>query len=136
MVQEIQPQRKIERLVLLIFSVYDIAVFSVSVIAGWKVWVSALMLISLVMCWIIYAGQYKDYRFRAGFVAGMMQVLIFLFATSVKDMYKILPFFLCSHHCSRFVWACRDMFYVLYLDFLGVFLSYCGETANSIRNNG
>ena len=93
MVQEIQPQRKIERLVLLIFSVYDIAVFSVSVIAGWKVWVSALMLISLVMCWIIYAGQYKDYRFRAGFVAGMMQVLIFLFATSVKDMYKILPFF-------------------------------------------
>ena len=93
MIQEIQPQRKIEKLVLLIFSVYDIAIFTISVVAGWQVWVSILILAGLIVCWIVYAGQYRDYRFRVGMVGGMMQVIIFLFAINVKDLQRILPFF-------------------------------------------
>lgn len=88
-----QPQRKIEKLVLFIFSVYDIAIFTVSVVAGWQVWESILIMVGLVASWIVYAGQYKHYYFRVGFVAGVMQMIIWLYELNVKNLYSVLLIF-------------------------------------------
>ena len=89
-----QPQRKVERLVLMIFSIYDIAIFTISVVAGWQVWVSALVLAGLIACWIVYSGAYKDFCFRVGFVTGIMQVTIVLYGFHVKEMYSTLLIFI------------------------------------------
>ena len=83
----------IERTVLLLFTIYNISILNISARMKWEMWVSVFILASLLASWIIYAGRYKDYHFRAVFVTIMMQVTMCLYAMNVKRLYEMLPFF-------------------------------------------
>lgn len=85
------PQRNIERMVLLFFTIYNISILNISAGMKWEMWVFVFILASLLASWIVFAGQYKDYHFRALFVTIMMQITMCLYAMNVKRLYDMLP---------------------------------------------
>lgn len=91
MKEGMRPERQIEGMVLSIFTIYDLGIFSVSVTLNWSIWGSTLIVGSLIAGWIVYVGQYSDYRFRTMFVTWMMQITMCMFAMNVKEIRRALP---------------------------------------------
>ena len=86
-------QKKIERFLLLINTIY---ISNMSIMAfrqQWESWNVTFLLIGLAGCWIVHVGKYKSYFFRAFFSAIVMQGSMVLYAINVDDLFRALPLF-------------------------------------------
>ena len=62
---------------------------------GWETWVPTFILLCLVACFVVHAGKYKDFRFRATFVTVMIQMTLCLYGMNVEILYNLFPY-LCA----------------------------------------
>jgi len=85
--------RKVERLILIIYTIYSTSMIIMSAAKGWDSWVSFFLLAALTSCWIVHISKYKDYVFRAKFIGAMTQVSFFLYAHRAEDVAGGLPIF-------------------------------------------
>ncbi len=87
-------QRKIERFLLIIFTIYNLFLISEGAKQQWNNWVVYLMVAALSISWIMHIGKYKDYEFRAKLSAIMMQGSMVLYGIHTEEFADILPVFL------------------------------------------
>ena len=87
-------QRKIERFLLLIYTVYSPNMILVSVKQDWDSWVGFLLIGMLAGCWIVYVSKLKNYAYRAKLTAVMMQGSMVLYAIQLNDLPGVLPVFM------------------------------------------
>lgn len=86
-------QRKIERFILIIYSIYGLAIMSI--LAGEKMggWIDFFLLLGLMSSWMVHISKHRTYFFRAMFTAIMMQASVFLYAIHVDEFTRVLPVF-------------------------------------------
>ncbi|MBO5336088.1 MAG: response regulator [Lachnospiraceae bacterium] len=87
-------QKKIERFLLLIYSIYNLNVIVIAVKEEWDSWVGLFLVVMLAACWIVSISKWKNYEFRAKFAAIMMQGSMVLYAIHLKDVSAVIPVFL------------------------------------------
>lgn len=88
-------QSGLERLNLLMYSVYNFIMSALAVRAGWSIWIPFLMMAAMVASWLVYAAKYKDYAFRTKFTAMMIQVSFILYAMHTEDLFSAFPILIC-----------------------------------------
>lgn len=84
----------IEQFQLVIYTIYglNMAVSAINQRRG--EWISLFVLLMLGASWIVFAGRYKSYEFRAKFTSIMMQLSIILYAMYVDSVIRVLPIFM------------------------------------------
>lgn len=87
-------QSKIERFILILYSIYGLCMFLISIELDWESWVSFLMLTDLAVSWFVYIGGFRDYRSRAIIITCGMQISMLLYATHVENPFSALAIFI------------------------------------------
>ncbi len=88
-----ENQRRTEWFVLVLYSIYSVCMFFISLEMYWESWVSFFMLAAPAVSWGIHLGKYRSYRFRAVFTACMMQVTMLLYAMYMEELLPVLALF-------------------------------------------
>ena len=89
-----ENQKKIERFVLVVYSIYNIAMIVMADGQRWDRWVDYLLFLEMAACWVVQLIQYRTYSFRAKFSAFMIQCSMILNAVYTEKFLDMLPFFL------------------------------------------
>ncbi|MDE7277590.1 MAG: response regulator, partial [Lachnospiraceae bacterium] len=92
--QSRQNQRKQERLVIILYSIYTLNLCISAVQRGWDVWIPGIMLVTLTAGWGIFLGKYRNYRVRAAIGTVMIQLTLILYASNVEDISVVVPSFM------------------------------------------
>ncbi len=87
-------QKRIEQFQLIIFSIYGINIMMSLIQMGKAIWLSCVVLSMLALAWIVNAGKYKTYGFRARITAIAMQVCMVIYATQIDSILRVLPIFM------------------------------------------
>ncbi|MGN0506684.1 MAG: ATP-binding protein [Lachnospiraceae bacterium] len=86
-------QRGIERIILIVYSAYTLAMSGVSMTMKWPGFVIPVIFFGLMLCWIAYLSEYKSYRFRAFLISGMTLMNFAIYAVFSKEFVGILSTF-------------------------------------------
>ncbi len=86
-------QKRIEQFQLIIYTIYGLNMAISAIQQGEGEWISLFVLLMLGASWIIFAGQYKSYEFRARFTSIMMQLSIVLHAFYTDSILRVLPIY-------------------------------------------
>lgn len=81
----------IERIILMIFSIYDIIMILKVFFKGWSYSSCALLMLLLAAVWVLVVKQYHTFAHRSLISTVMIQFSILLFAFRVQDFYSTLP---------------------------------------------
>jgi len=85
-----QTQLRLERIVLVIFSVYTVAMFIVAQLGGWNIFMKEIMFGTVFVSWGIWFRRYRDHCFRAKFISAMTWVNLVLFALHTRNFLSML----------------------------------------------
>lgn len=88
-----KSHRMIERVVLVLYSIYGVCMFFISLELNWESWVAFFMLASLAIAWGLHVGRYRSYRFRAVVTTFAMQISILVYAAHLEDLFSVLALF-------------------------------------------
>ena len=108
--QDYENRSNIERLILILFSLYSGCLIAIGSLSDWDGWAIFLMTLDVLLCWIIYIGKFRDYRSRGLVYTSLIQLSILLYATRVDDMFTILPIFIAFVILTGF-YGISDMLY-------------------------
>lgn len=86
-------QRGIERIILIVYSLYTIAMTVVSRTLQWPDWVVLVILLGMMLCWAAYLREDKSYRFRAFLISGMALMNFAIYAVFSDEFVGILSTF-------------------------------------------
>ena len=89
--KEKEPKRSIERVILVIYSIYTLAMTGVAVLGGWGQWVPPVIVSAMVISWGVFIKKYKDYRFRAFFTASLVWMNFIIYGVHSDDYFSFLP---------------------------------------------
>ena len=82
-----------ERIVLIIYSIYTLAMMFVSILFQWGSWIPPVIVFGMITAWMVSVKSYKDYRYRAFFIGivGMINFSIYgMFAESFVGILSTL----------------------------------------------
>ena len=86
--------RQIECIVLVTSAIYSITAIILGKDQGWNQWGQAAIIVSMIVSWIYFFGQYKTYEVRAYITASLSQVTVFAYAVAVDDFYSVISVFI------------------------------------------
>ncbi|MDE5930966.1 MAG: hypothetical protein K2H40_00565, partial [Lachnospiraceae bacterium] len=92
--QSRQNQRKQEKLVIILYSIYTLNLCISAVQRGWDAWIPGIMLVELTAGWSIFLSKYRNYRVRAVIGTVMIQLTLILYASNVEDISVVVPSFM------------------------------------------
>ncbi len=92
--QSKQNQRKFERLVLIIYSFYNVSLCVGAIRNQWAFWIPLCMLTVTITSWIVYFIKYKNFRIRASFTTIMVEISFILYSIHMKNLLTIIPTFM------------------------------------------
>lgn len=84
-----QNERRLERIVLIVLSLYTAAAFATGLLSGWSIYIREFLFIPTVSGWFIYFREYWDHPRRANFIciACWAEFILFaLFTDSFSSM--------------------------------------------------
>jgi len=84
-----QTQEKIEKLILILFSLYSIGMCALSVIQDWEQWVTIFIIAGMIFSWGIYVFRVKNYNFRATVVSIALHVCVCFYACRVENLFPL-----------------------------------------------
>ncbi|MBQ7955462.1 MAG: response regulator [Lachnospiraceae bacterium] len=93
LIYEGENQKRIERFLMAIYSLYCVTIIILSNRQQWGSFVDLLLTIMLTGSWIVSFSQQKKYNFRAKFVAFMIQCSVVLYAINMETIKDALPVF-------------------------------------------
>ncbi|MCM1542893.1 MAG: ATP-binding protein [Blautia sp.] len=82
--------RSIERTVLIILTLYTIAMFFTAQISGWNIYVKEIIVAALAAGWFVYLKAFWDHRRRAVFISCMVWVNFVAFALNTDSFSSML----------------------------------------------
>lgn len=85
-----QTQRKQERIVLTILSLYTAAAFLAGLLSGWSIFVLEMIFLPPLLGWFIHAREYWDHPKRASFISIMCWVEFILYALFTESFSSLL----------------------------------------------
>ncbi|MCM1045985.1 MAG: ATP-binding protein [Candidatus Gastranaerophilales bacterium] len=85
-----KTHKKLERIVLGVFSIYSGATFVVAQLSGWGLITKEIVLVALAAGWLVHLRQYKSYEFRAKFLAVMSWINLVIFSVHIENLSSIL----------------------------------------------
>ncbi len=83
-------QLKLERIVLIIFSIYTIAMFVVAQLGGWNIFIKETMIVTVVIGWAVWVKRYRDHTFRAKFISVMAWINLCTYALHTHNFLSML----------------------------------------------
>ena len=63
-----RTERRLERIVLIVLSLYTAASFATGLLSGWSIYIRELLFVPTVSGWFIYFREYWDHPRRAVFI--------------------------------------------------------------------
>ena len=82
--------RKLEQIVLVFFTIFSLSMLVSSFLLEWNILLKEIILVSIAAGWIVYIRQYRDYEYRAKFLAVMSWVNFTIYATQSVNFTSML----------------------------------------------
>ena len=82
--------KNIEQIILIIYSLYTIAMTVISLLFSWEQWMPAIIICGMLFCWWVHLKKYKDYRFRALLTACLAWLNFILYGVHAAAYVEIL----------------------------------------------
>ena len=133
-----QTNQKLERIVLVIFTVYSAAMSVSAVLLEWGVLAKELIVLSVIAGWVVSGKEYRSYAFRAKFIALMCWINFCIYAVYSSSFTSMLStmmalIVLLSIFCVTEIVYMGVFFTTLLCLYHNVFLhSFRIQTANDI----
>ena len=83
-------RRKTEKLINMAYSVYTLALAGAAAALRWPAWIIPAIIGEMLICWFIYGGEKKDYRYRAFCYAGFAMITFMIYASMSDSFPSIL----------------------------------------------
>lgn len=85
-----QTQRRLERIVLGILTLYTAAMFLTGLLSGWNIYIKELLFLPPVAGWFIYAREYWDHSRRAAFICAACWTEFIIYALFTESFSSML----------------------------------------------
>ena len=85
-----ERQKRIEQIILIIYSLYTFVMTAVSLLFSWEQWMPAIIVCGMMFCWWVYLKKYKDYRFRAFLTACLAWLNFVFYGVHVENYFDLL----------------------------------------------
>lgn len=85
-----ENQKRIERIVLGIYSLHIAAMFVAALMTGWNVFAVEIILVTMVAGWYVHIKQYKDYVYRAKFISVIAWIAFMVYALHSQSFTSML----------------------------------------------
>ena len=92
--QNKENQRKSERFVIILYSLYTFSLCVGVIKLKWDMWVPAVMLALLAAGWTVFLTKYRNPRVRATITTVLMQLTVVLYAAKIDNLSNVIPTFL------------------------------------------
>ena len=92
--QNKENQRKSERFVIILYSLYAFSLCYGVIKLKWDLWVPAVMAGMLAVGWTVFLTKYRNPRVRAAITTVLMQLTVVLYAAKVDNLSNVIPTFL------------------------------------------
>lgn len=83
-------ERRIEKGILIVYSLYTISMAIVSIVLNWDYWILPLIMLGMLANWGFFVKKYRDYRFRALAVSCAALLNFVLYGVNAEDFLGIL----------------------------------------------
>ena len=123
---EQEKETRIERMILVIYGGYTLAMTAMSVLAGWGMWVLYVILAGLAVCIFMHVQKLKTYRFRAMFTVLVSWINFSIYGVNTGDFFGLLSTQVCmvilfGIYCipeTVYIAVCASTFVLLYHGFV------------------
>ncbi len=97
MTRDNQPEQKksIERVILIIYSIYTAVMTGASLVLGWGQWIVPVIVGGMCLCWAFYLKEMKNYRFRAFLTATLAWLNFIIYGVHSDDYFSLLSTMCC-----------------------------------------
>ncbi|MCH5341327.1 MAG: response regulator [Acetatifactor sp.] len=85
-----EHQKKIEQIILIIYSLYTIIMAMVSLLFSWEQWMPAIIVCGMLFCWWVHLKKYRDYRFRAFLTTSLAWLNFVLYGVHAESYFDLL----------------------------------------------
>lgn len=82
--------RKLEQIVLCFFTIFSLSMFVSSILLEWNILLKEIILATIVAGWIVYVRQYRNYEYRARFLAVIAWVNFAIYAVQSVNFTSML----------------------------------------------
>ncbi len=82
--------RKLEQIVLCFFTIFSLSMFVSSILLDWNILLKEIILATIVAGWFVYIRKYRDYEYRAKFLAVMAWVNFAIYAVQSHNFTSML----------------------------------------------
>ena len=83
-------KRQIEKNIVFAYSAYTLALTAAAAVLQWPAWIIPVIITEMMICWFIYGGEKKDYRYRAFCYAGFAMITFGIYAGMSDSFSSIL----------------------------------------------
>ncbi len=94
-INERENNTQIERVILVIYGIYTIAMATMSILSGWGIWIPYTILIGLALCIYMHFQKVKTYWFRAVFTVVMAWMNLIIYGVNLQDFFSLSSPILC-----------------------------------------
>lgn len=130
--------RKLEQIVLIFFTIFSLSMFVSSFLLGWHILLKEAIFVTVAAGWIVFIRKYRDYKYRAKFLAVMSWINFTIYAVQSVNFTSMLSTMLALVVLLG-VFSIVD---IIYIDFVctTIIIAYHGfiqrtikiETANDV----
>lgn len=82
--------RKLEQIVLLFFTIFSLSMFVSSFLLEWHILLKEAIFVAVVAGWIVFIRKYRDYKYRAKFLAVMSWINFTIYAVQSVNFTSML----------------------------------------------
>ena len=83
-------KRGIEKTIILSYSIYTLALTVAATILSWPVWIVPVIISEMMIAWVVYTREMRDYRFRAFLLAGFSLITFGIYACMSDSFSSVL----------------------------------------------
>jgi len=83
-------KRKVEKKINMAYSAYTLVLTAAAAVLNWPAWIIPVIISEMMICWFIYGGERKDYRFRVFCYAGFAMLTFVVYAVMSESFSSIL----------------------------------------------
>ena len=83
-------KRSTEKLLILAYSAYTLALTVTATILSWPAWIVPVIIAEMLVAWVVYTKEAKDFRFRSFLLAGFTLITFGIYAAMSDSFSSIL----------------------------------------------
>ena len=118
-----QAQFGIERLVLIVYTLYTIGLITYNDEELYSRWITYINLSSLLISWIFCLLRYRHYHFRATVTTISMHIMLFTSIIYREELYELLPY-VCAIIILIGLYSLRDLIFISTMCMIGTACAY------------